>query len=201
MGEWTLCGHFMQMFSHLIFPHNAIRINAIEYNNTINIDNIKGQKTIAVTEGGQAIVKESRHPYEFPQNEAYFAFLSQGLHYPFQPWGKDVGPLDVSDVQVGVLPYQRSAVISSLMEGYDIRYPGIASSDYIKAIPKIEKMQYIRAMAQKLLCFRIIVFTFNRPASLERLWKSIEEALPLKHTKVLLNYTSVLISHLLLDNR
>jgi hypothetical protein len=71
------------------------------------------------------------------------------MHYPFSPWGKGVGPRDVSEVLPGNPPYSREVVLDSLIDSYDIRYPGIANSDYMKAIPSIEMMQWVRKMASK----------------------------------------------------
>jgi hypothetical protein len=39
IGEWTLCGHFLQMFAHLLFEQYAVRLNMFEYYHSINIDN------------------------------------------------------------------------------------------------------------------------------------------------------------------
>ncbi|CAF3122687.1 unnamed protein product [Rotaria sp. Silwood2] len=90
-GEWTLCAHFLQMFAHFLFGKYALRLNMFEYNNSINMDNISPGNHFTQRikiKNGLAYVRNSRHPYEYPQNEAYKSFLSDGLKFPYQAWGR-----------------------------------------------------------------------------------------------------------------
>ena len=77
-----------QMFGPLVFREHAIRLNTLPYDNTVNMDNIPKDQGQTIVKGGLAYVPASRHPYEYPMNEAYMSFLSSGLRDRSQSWGR-----------------------------------------------------------------------------------------------------------------
>ncbi|KAJ3091777.1 Exostoses (Multiple)-like 3 [Quaeritorhiza haematococci] len=177
-GNWSLCAHFINLFAPHIFKGNAIRINAIQYKNLINFDNmpVKMRKEVTYNEEGLIVHAESRHPYEYHFNTPFRNFLSRGFKNPYTRWGRDLEVYDVTwDVSPGTLPYSRWAILESLNGFYDISHPIIQNNEYIKRHFTPQELSEYRLQNLDFR-FSIHIFTMNRPVSLERLWMSIAGA-------------------------
>ncbi|KAL7342863.1 glycosyl transferase family 64 domain-containing protein [Rhodotorula toruloides] len=187
-GKWTLGAHFLQasclMFGPLIFREHALRLNTLPYDNTVNMDNIpKGQGKTEIR-NGLAYVPSSRHPYEYPLNDAYMSFLSSGLRDRQQPWGRTLGPKDVSVPQVWAGgDYEPEWILNRLDEFYDIRHEALSRTRLIQSIPA-PKLELLAARNPPRFAVRIIMFTKNRLRSFQRCWESVRTAFPIEGTDV-----------------
>lgn len=172
-GEWTLVAHYIQLFGPLIFRENAIRINAMGYNNTINLDTFiskNGGSAEVTIDKGLAIVPESRHPYEFPNNEAYMGFLSSGLKITGARWGRLLTSKDVSlPAMNGPKRYTPEYVIGRLAKYYDLQHMALSTNEYLKGIGK---EAYDEALSHADFSFRVNFFAYNRPDSFKRAWRA-----------------------------
>ncbi|GAA6057697.1 hypothetical protein NBRC10513_003040 [Rhodotorula toruloides] len=183
-GKWTLGAHFLQMFGPLIFREHALRLNTLPYDNTVNMDNIpKGQGKTEIR-NGLAYVPSSRHPYEYPLNDAYMSFLSSGLRDRKQPWGRALGPKDVFVPQVWLDgDYEPDWILDRIDEFYDVRHESLSRTRFIRSIEPA-KLEAIAARNPPRVSFRIIIFTKNRLRSFQRCWASVRKALPIEDADV-----------------
>lgn len=163
------------MFGPLVFREHAIRLNALRYNNTVNLDNqpiTKGSITIV---NGLATVPWSRHPYEYPMNDAYISFLKSGLKDREQPWGRLLTRNDVTLPAPG-LPtgYSDQFVLDRLDEFYEVRHEALSNNAVIlrSNIPPLTTAPVFR--------IRLIFFTRNRVGSFQRAWRSYWNARRIK---------------------
>lgn len=182
----------LQMFGPLIFREHALRLNTLPYDNTVNMDNIpKGQGKTEIR-NGLAYVPSSRHPYEYPLNDAYMSFLSSGLRNRQQPWGRTLGPKDVSVPQVWTGgDYEPEWILDRLDEFYDIRHEALSRTRLIQSIPA-PKLELLAARNPPRFAVRIIMFTKNRLRSFQRCWESVRTAFPIEGTDV---YVDVHLDH------
>ncbi|GAA5852127.1 hypothetical protein JCM8547_000166 [Rhodosporidiobolus lusitaniae] len=180
VGKWTLGAHFLQMFAPSIFREHAIRLNTLPYDNALNMDNVPKEqlKSIKIS-NNLAYVPTSRHPYEYPLNEAYISFLKSGLKNRDQPWGRYLG---VDDVAVPE-PYTASSyshdwILQRLDEFYDIRHEALKNTRFMQATPPTQ-LATLAASSSTPYSFRVILFTKNRLSSFQRCWESVTAAYPL----------------------
>lgn len=172
------------MFGPSIFREHALRINTLPYNNKVNMDNVpKGQGKIEI-HGGLAYVPSSRHPYEYPLNDAYISFLLSGMRHRTQPWGRSLGPNDVAVPQVWTGgDYEADWILDRLDEFYDIRHESLSRTRLIQSVPST-KLELIAARNPPRFAFRIIMFTKNRLHSFKRCWESVRTAFPIEGSDV-----------------
>jgi hypothetical protein len=139
------------MFSSLLFGEHAIRLNTLPYENTINLDNIvkpdvKPQRTIVVTEG-LASVPQSRHPYEYPMNDAYISFLESGLLDPSQAWGRGLGEHSARKPAIygGAHGwYDPQWILERLAKFYDVQHDALMNNHLLNCIPRAEIVRQAR---------------------------------------------------------
>lgn len=182
-GKWSLCAHYLNLFAPLVFKSHALRINALQYRNLINFDNLpeteKKKKQEKRDTNGLIILGESRHPYEYHLNAPFRTFMSAGLRNPRMRWGRHLTTYDVYwGVSKGTTPYSKWDILEALNDFYDIKHPLIAHNMYIKQkFSQLELDDY----AQSNLKFKFIIhiFTMNRLVSFERLWECIVNAYPI----------------------
>lgn len=202
VGRWTLGAHFLQLFGPMIFGQHAVRIQGISYLNTVNPDNTKGKKKVVVKEG-MAFYDKSRHPYEFPTNNAYIKFLEGGLLDPSARWGRQLMPSDVEApvAGTGLHWYSEDWIMERLMKQYDVTNPALSSNAYLhsalshrnsSAIPSsghdghdMAHRNQIGMRSDTGIKFRIQIFTQNRFQSFLRLWKSINRSRPINKPVVI----------------
>ncbi|CAF4372184.1 unnamed protein product [Rotaria sp. Silwood2] len=186
-GKWTLCAQFLQMFAHLLFGKYAIRFNMFEYNNSINMDNTLPEnhfKQRIVIKNGLAYVHNSRHPYEYPQNEAYRAFLSDGLKFPYQSWGRTLNTeyrletLKATDLKRK--SFDGLWLLERLNRVYDVRHEALSNNKLLH--DQFTNKQKLRVLQETHFSLKLILLTMNRLTSFERLWKSLTKALPINRT-------------------
>lgn len=162
------------MFGPLVFREHAVRLNAIRYNNTVNLDNqpiVKGSITIV---NGLATVPWSRHPYEYPMNDAYISFLMSGLKNRNQPWGRLLTSADVVMPAPG-LPagYCDEWIIDRLDQFYEIRHEALSNNAVIL------RANLAPLTTPPVFRIRVIFFTKNRVGSFQRAWRSYWNARPI----------------------
>ncbi|KAK4049337.1 hypothetical protein OIO90_005466 [Microbotryomycetes sp. JL221] len=137
-GKWTLGAHFLQMFAPLVFRQHAIRLNTLPYDNMINMDNVpkdaSGGVGAVIKEDGLAYVPASRHPYEYPMNEAYQTFLKSGLKRRGQRWGRnlDVDDVDQPQIWFDKRGYNAEWIVERLDEFFDVRHESLSRTRFIK---------------------------------------------------------------------
>lgn len=172
------------MFGPLIFREHALRLNTLRYDNTVNMDNVpKGQGKTEIR-NGLAYVPSSRHPYEYPLNDAYMSFLSSGLRNRQQPWGRALGPDDVFVPQIWLGgDYDPDWILDRLDEFYDVRHESLSRTRLIQSIAPA-KLEAIAARNPPRATFRIMIFTKNRLHSLQRCWASVRRAFPIEDADV-----------------
>ncbi|CAF3874025.1 unnamed protein product [Rotaria sp. Silwood1] len=186
-SEWTLCAHFLQMFANLLFGKYAIRLNMFEYNNSINMDNkLPGNhfKERIQIKNGLAYVHNSRHPYEYPQNEAYKSFLSDGLKFPYQSWGRTLNTEHRLETLKVTDPKRKSFdglwLLKRLNEVYDIRHEALSRNKLLH--DQFTDKQKLSVLQETNFSLKLILLTMNRPLSFQRLWKSITNTLSINRT-------------------
>jgi hypothetical protein len=167
------------MFGPLIFGEHAIRLNTLPYNNTVNMDNIPAGQGKTVIKNGLAYVPSSRHPYEYPLNEAYMSFLQSGLRERSQPWGRQMGLDDVSIPEPWLEEgYSASWILDRLNDFYDVRHEALSKTRLLKSTPQHD-LQDLAASFPQPYSFKIILFTKNRLRTFQRCWESVRSAFPL----------------------
>ncbi|GAA5985543.1 hypothetical protein JCM10908_007019 [Rhodotorula pacifica] len=180
-GKWTLGAHFLQLFGPSIFAEHALRLNSFAYENTVNMDNVaKNDDDVTRVEDGLAYVPASRHPYEYPLNEAYQSFLASGLHDRSQRWGRDLEIEDV--VEPAIWPrgdYPWKWIVDRLAQFYDPRHEALSRTRLIQHLPT-EALSAYTADSSATPSFRVILFTKNRLRSFARCWKSVRTAFPIQ---------------------
>lgn len=186
-SQWTLCAHFLQMFAHLLFKEYAVRLNMFEYFHSVNINNElsnNNSKQKVVIKNGSAYISNARHPYEYPQNKAYIQFLSEGLKFPYQSWGRTLTTgyeLTLSKTTV----FKRASfdglwLLNRLNSVYDIRYEALSKNKLLR--DQFSDEQKYSILQQTNFTLKLILLTMNRLHSFQRLWKSLNNALPINQT-------------------
>ncbi|KAK4049319.1 hypothetical protein OIV83_004256 [Microbotryomycetes sp. JL201] len=184
-GKWTLGAHFLQMFGPMVFREHAIRINTLRYNNTINMDNVA--QGGAVIKDGLAYVPASRHPYEYPLNDAYQAFLRSGMHHPQQRWGRELTKADIAEPKVWKgSDYSVDWILDRVDRFYDLRHSSLSRTRLIKNAPPIRLARRVNSHNDNTTpnnaVFRITILTKNRFWSFRRLCESVRAASPITST-------------------
>ncbi|CAF5014896.1 unnamed protein product, partial [Rotaria sp. Silwood1] len=175
------------MFANLLFGKYAIRLNMFEYNNSINMDNkLPGNhfKERIQIKNGLAYVHNSRHPYEYPQNEAYKSFLSDGLKFPYQSWGRTLNTEHRLETLKVTDPKRKSFdglwLLKRLNEVYDIRHEALSRNKLLH--DQFTDKQKLSVLQETNFSLKLILLTMNRPLSFQRLWKSITNTLSINRT-------------------
>lgn len=169
----------MQMFGPLIFGEHALRLNTLPYNNTVNMDNIPAGQGKTFIKDGLAYVPSSRHPYEYPLNEAYMSFLQSGLRDRSQPWGRQMGIEDVAIPEPWLEEgYSSTWILDRLNDFYDVRHEALSNTRLLRSTPQYE-LRALAATFPQPFSFKIILFTKNRLRTFQRCWESVRSALPL----------------------
>ncbi|KAM0790421.1 hypothetical protein ACM66B_003302 [Microbotryomycetes sp. NB124-2] len=182
-GKWTLGAHFLQMFGPMTFREHAIRLNTVLYNNTINMDNVA--QGGAVIKDGLAYVPASRHPYEYPLNDAYQTFLKSGMHDPTRRWGRELTSQDTQDPKIWTASeYTVEWILNRLAAFYDVRHPALSRTRLLKSLPATHPVKRADVDGVTTLPddtkFRIIILTKNRFGSFRRLCDSVRAAKPVQ---------------------
>ena len=187
IGEWTLCAHFLQMFAYLLFEQYAVRLNMFEYNHSINIDNtLHMNNSIQGVQirNGLAYVPNSRHPYEYPMNEAYKTFLSSGLKFPYQSWGRTLTTeyrlTTLKTFNLERISFDGLWLLNRLNRVYDIRHEALSNNKLLRE--QFTDEQKLSVLQQTNFSLKLILLTMNRSQSFQRLWKSITNAIPINRT-------------------
>ena len=111
-----------------------MRINALHCTKTINLDYVpknKRHKLLTLSDGS-ILHSESRHPYEYPQNERYELFVHSGLVDSSQRLGHYLTTHDMNyDINVDN-SVNTDAFISRLMKFYDIHHPASSHNVCVK---------------------------------------------------------------------
>ncbi|KAK4704561.1 hypothetical protein P7C70_g1649, partial [Phenoliferia sp. Uapishka_3] len=174
VGKWTLSAHFFMMFGSALFGENAIRINCISYVNSINLNNRDIPADMITYANGVATVPWTRHPYEWPLNEAYISFLKSGLRdrglsYGFELTVEDAIPPKPRSGN----GYSPSYVLDRVSRFYDPAHAALANNVMLSQFTPGQ----LRSRSSTDFNLRLILFTMNRIDSFERLWSSVEAAL------------------------
>lgn len=172
------------MFGPLVFREHAIRLNTLPYNNTVNMDNIPVGQGKTTIKNGLAYVPSSRHPYEYPMNEAYMSFLQSGLKDRQQPWGRQMTLEDVTipeprSAVEGGEGYSRQWILERLNEFYDVRHEALSNTRLLRGTPA-QELEVLSKDDPPAVSFKIIIFTKNRLEAFQRCWESVRSALPLE---------------------
>lgn len=150
------------------------------YDNTVNMDNVPKGGGVTTVKDGLAYVPASRHPYEYPLNEAYQSFLASGLHDRSQRWGRQ---LDVADVSAPAIwsggDYSADWILDRIDDFYDVRHEALSRTRLIQSVSP-ETLADFSVQIPPMLTFRIILFTKNRLKSFARCWESVRAALPIE---------------------
>ncbi|GAA98239.1 glycosyltransferase family 64 protein [Mixia osmundae IAM 14324] len=174
VGKWTLGAHFLQLFAPLIFKEHAIRLNAIVYTNSVNLDNQRPSANAKIViEHGLAHMSWSRHEYEFPQNAAYIAFLRSGLINRTQRFGRYMTLADVSlPKPYGEKGYSREWIVSRLAEFYDPLHEAVSNVPMLQDFNRAE----LASLSPTAFSIKIIMFTYNRIDSFKRAWRAVSQS-------------------------
>ncbi|KAJ3339261.1 Exostoses (Multiple)-like 3 [Gonapodya sp. JEL0774] len=140
VGEWSLPAHVLNLFGPLVFREHAIRINALLYDNLINIDTVsdemklKSLRQAKSVQGSALIVRsESRHPYEYKMNGPFQKFLREGLKPHSRNWGRTLRPAEVTwRPKAGNPPWSPLWVLERIHEFYDVDHPLVRGNQYIR---------------------------------------------------------------------
>ena len=186
-GEWTLCAHFLQMFAHLIFGKHAVRLNMFEYDHSINIDKrVHGANFSKPTASDKelAYVSNSRHPYEFPQNEAYTTFLTSGLKSPYRSWGRALTNeycLETAkESDAKPISFSGLWLLNRLNQVYNIRHEALLNNQLLR--DQFTDEQKFNVLQKTDFNLKLILLTMNRPESFTRLWESLMNAYGINRT-------------------
>lgn len=161
------------MFGSALFKEHAIRLNALEYVNTINLNNRDIPADAVTIIDGAATVPWTRHPYEWPMNEAYISFLKSGLLDRSTPFGRFI------TLETAVAPkpraedgYSPQYILDQLVQFYDIHHAALQNNVLLNSLPPTQ----ILSVPRPTFTIRILMFTMNRFTSFERLWQSVATA-------------------------
>ncbi|GAA6019196.1 hypothetical protein JCM8202_000930 [Rhodotorula sphaerocarpa] len=180
-GKWTLGAHFLQLFGPSIFREHAIRLNSFIYDNTVNMDNVPKGRGATTVKNGLAFVPDSRHPYEYPLNEAYQSFLASGLHNRNMTWGRHLAFTDVSEPEAWDCDdYPAEWILDRIDAFYDVRHEALSRTRFMQGVSPDVLYEYSTRRGPPPLEFRVIMFTKNRLASFARCWESVRAAFPIK---------------------
>lgn len=144
------------------------------------MDNVAKGQGVTRVEDGLAYVPASRHPYEYPLNEAYQSFLASGLHDRSQRWGRDLQLEDVAEPaawQGGHYPTQW--ILDRIAQFYDVRHEALSRTRFIKSFSPNQLSEY-STESPVTPSFRIFLFTKNRLRSFQRCWESVRAAFPIR---------------------
>ncbi|KAI8615054.1 hypothetical protein BC830DRAFT_326622 [Chytriomyces sp. MP71] len=196
-GNWSLCAHFINLFAPLTFKENAIRINAIEYENLVSISNVPKNKrkklVLKVDEDGLALNAESRHPYEYRFNRPYMRFLTGGLLNHNQRWGREMMQRDITwevkpisrgwnvdEVKQGYKKHRhfdKWNVLTRISEFYDISYPALSRNAWIRdKFNQEQLLDFVESRQQKGRDFSFTLHLFTTARDLTTfslLWASL----------------------------
>lgn len=167
------CHWPVQLFAGALFKENAIRINALKYVNTINLNNRDIPAELVTIEDGVATVPWTRHPYEWPLKESYVSFLASGLFNRSMPYGRYFDVNTVYTPSPRLEPgYPPTYVLSQLQTFYDVEHAALSKNVMLKSLPSDMVVSHSRPSYS----IRIIMFTMNRLESFKRLWNSVQRA-------------------------
>lgn len=142
------------------------------------MDNIPAGQGVTTIKDGLAYVSSSRHPYEYPLNDAYISFLDSGLHNRALRWGRQMTASDVSPpARRSETGYPPSWILGRINEFYNIHHEALSNTRLIQTT-SAALLEDLTAQYRQQLSFRIIMFTKNRLRSFERCWDSVRSALP-----------------------
>lgn len=171
---------YVQLFGPSVFGEHALRLNSFAYDNTVNMDNVAKGDGVTRVVNGLAYVPASRHPYEYPLNDAYQSFLASGLHERAQRWGRDLTIDDVAEPAAwtgGDFPTHW--ILDRLARFYDVQHEALSRTRLLQSIPHQELAQYSTYMPAT-PSFRVFLFTKNRLKSFVRCWESVRTAFPIR---------------------
>ena len=144
------------------------------------MDNVAKGQGVTRVEDGLAYVPASRHPYEYPLNEAYQSFLASGLHDRSQRWGRDLQLEDVAEPdawQGGDYPTQW--ILDRIAQFYDVRHEALSRTRFIRSVAPDQLSEY-STESPVAPSFRVFLFTKNRLRSFQRCWESVRAAFPIR---------------------
>lgn len=182
LNQLLLCARGLtpcvQMFGPLVFREHALRLNTLPYDNTVNMDNVPASQLKPVIKDGLAYVPSSRHPYEYPLNDAYISFLDSGLRDRMQRWGRQMTGHDVTAPQPRAESgYSASWMLKRLNDFYDLRHEAVSNTRLIQAASE-RSISKLAEEKPPLPSFKVLMFTKNRLRSFSRCWESVRTALP-----------------------
>lgn len=161
------------MFGSALFKQHALRLNALEYVNTINLNNRDIPADMVTIKDGAATVPWTRHPYEWPLNEAYISFLKSGLLDRETPFGRFFTVDTVYPPAPNPMDsYPPSYILEQLQSFYDVQHEALNNNVLLNRIAPSSR----GILGHPQYTIRIIMFTMNRLESFERLWHSYQAA-------------------------
>lgn len=180
-GHWTLGAHFLHLMVPLLFRSQALLIQALTYNNTINLDNLSEQQKSAgySARGNLVSYKGVRHPYEYKLNDQYLNLLKSGLKCKHCRTGRDLQPYDVLwRPEPRRHHLNATTILQSLASFYDPRH--IAVHDSLHRLFGSDTEATVTSFVQQStrLRFAIHMFAYNRLTAFQRLWQQFEQLLP-----------------------
>jgi hypothetical protein len=127
-GHWTLGAHYLQLFGPLLFRGQALCLQALAYDNTVNLDNLSSdQRRKGRRHEGDLVFHEGvRHPYEYKLNAAYDRLLRAGLKCAGCRFGRALTPADVAGwLSATAVSWTPPALLRRLNKFYDPRHPAV----------------------------------------------------------------------------
>lgn len=145
------------------------------------MDNVPKGRGATTVKNGLAFVPDSRHPYEYPLNEAYQSFLASGLHNRNMTWGRHLAFTDVSEPEAWDCDdYPAEWILDRIDAFYDVRHEALSRTRFMQGVSPDVLYEYSTRRGPPPLEFRVIMFTKNRLASFARCWESVRAAFPIK---------------------